>query len=213
VDLFLPDMLAALVARHRALDRGVPISKVASILIDSGIRRDHRHSAEIESLAAAIRDAVGDHAVQVKYVEPPPATDQIYSQDAFARVSPEIINLMVNVPWEAFAGAAATVFLESVRDWLGDRYESRYAERQAQAVQATKPSTPKRRLFGRRQELPGPVAKPITIIPHQVEIFGPRGELIGLVYQDASLSHPKIIIGPAAVAQVQHQRRRSGGWW
>jgi hypothetical protein len=43
------------------------MSKATSILIDPGIRRDDRHSGEIESLAAAIRDAVIDHTVQVKY--------------------------------------------------------------------------------------------------------------------------------------------------
>ena len=186
--------------------------KVAPILIDPGIRRDHRHSGEIESLAGTIRDVVGGHAVQVKYVESPPDTRQDGCQDAFATVSPEVINLLVNVPWEALAGAAATVFLESVRGWLGDRYQSRYAERKTRAAQATKQSAPRFRLFGRL--LPPPVAEKITVIPHQVEIIEPGGELIGLVYQDASLSHPKILIGPVAVAQVQHRLgRRSGGWW
>jgi hypothetical protein len=109
---------------------------VTSILIEPGFVREHGPSEaeEIESLAAQLRVTVRSYPVQVEYnlPRPSPPSDIQFSIPADTKGFTDAICLSINVPWEVLTGAVATIFLETVRDWLKDRYESRYAKHLSQ---------------------------------------------------------------------------------
>lgn len=159
-----------------------------SIVIDPKFVRDRGPAEEIDSLAADIYDALVDTPVYVDYIwlSPSPPGPLSDIQFAMRQVAFDAISLSINVPWEVLGGALATIFLETVRDWLREGFARRKAEHQE-----------------RCQEL----AAAINFPPRQVEIFGPRGQLIGIVYQDAHLNSPLILTDEDAIDHRARQRR------
>jgi hypothetical protein len=172
---------------------------VAMIVIKPG-RRCGFYAEELEDLAESIREQATDCGIEIEW----------YRDDSGVkyRLGPlEIQTIAASVPWEALTGAAATIFLEAVRDWMSRRYQarkSRYDTDVAEAAEARREAS-KFRLFKRRQPSWVRQFEPTPVVPHQVSIYGPKGELLGVVYQDARLNQPAILIGEAAIEHAKAQ--------
>ena len=150
--------------------------------------------------------------VQVKYTYPLPDTGQRYSEEAFARYR-EVIEVMIRclctlgglslVQWPLFSSNRCGTGLGP-----GMRADTPSAK-----PGLHKPSSrPLDFNFSGGDPSPPLPQRRYPFFRIKSKSSDPKGQLIGVVYQDAHLTHPEILIGSEAIDHVQHQRRRSRSW-
>jgi hypothetical protein len=176
-------------------------------------------SQDITDLVQTVREQVRDYEVRVEDAKPPVDTGRKSQRgptefDALASIA-------VSVPWEALTGAVATILLEGLRDWTAKRLHHQKQAIQALREQeaASRPTPELNRpeeqrsfLRGLRGRIGGVQSKtqqdpelPSDIVrrmrnnrypsAHQwISIYGPRGQLLGIVEQDILLESPRVQI-------------------
>ena len=117
---------------HRcSVESGNDATRAVTMIEIKPGRRCGFYAEELEDLAESIREQVIDCATEIEW----------YRDDSGVKYqsgAAEIQAIAANVPWEALTGAAATVFLEAVRDWMSRRYQARKSKYDTDVADALK---------------------------------------------------------------------------
>jgi hypothetical protein len=172
---------------------------MSRIVIEQGIICSFSDE-ELEALAGTIQSRLYDYDVEIDWY-------QNDSDISFSLGPLWMEAIATNVPWEALTGAAATVLLESIRDWLARLHSKRKARYEAELAEAEKAkrSTSRVSLFKKKEPIVTHTPRPPVDVPQEVSIYGPSGQILGVVFQESGGSVPAITVGDAV---TQYKKRR-----